>query len=166
MEKIQGFPPIADEYATVLILGSMPSVISLERREFYGNPYNHFWRLLFAALGCECPAVYQEKTARAIARGIAIHDVLHACLRKGSLDKDIKNEEPNDIASFVVSHNRLRAIAFNGAMARKMYDKYFPRYAHLAYVVLPSSSPVPRRHIKTYEDKLPLWLALRRYIDG
>ena len=41
--KITGFKPVVGKKPVVLILGSMPSVASLERREYYGNPGNHFW---------------------------------------------------------------------------------------------------------------------------
>jgi len=40
------FEPIADQRTRVLILGALPGQISLERREYYANPTNQFWRLM------------------------------------------------------------------------------------------------------------------------
>ena len=46
MARIYGFPPVADANSRVLILGSMPSVKSLEDGFYYGHPRNAFWRVL------------------------------------------------------------------------------------------------------------------------
>ncbi len=37
---IHCFPPIVDENCRVLVLGSMPSVTSLERQQYYGHKQN------------------------------------------------------------------------------------------------------------------------------
>ena len=47
---IYGFPPIVDEQCRVLVLGSMPSVVSLERQQYYGHKQNYFWPMLFSLL--------------------------------------------------------------------------------------------------------------------
>ncbi len=47
-KEIEGFKPVADQSAVILILGSMPSEESLRRQQYYGNPRNHFWPILFA----------------------------------------------------------------------------------------------------------------------
>ena len=42
---LQGLPPIMDDNARMLILGNMPSVMSLAARQYYANPRNGFWRI-------------------------------------------------------------------------------------------------------------------------
>ena len=45
---IVGFDPIIAEEPKVMILGSMPRVTSLERRQYYGYRHNRFWPILSA----------------------------------------------------------------------------------------------------------------------
>ncbi|MCL1807401.1 MAG: DNA-deoxyinosine glycosylase, partial [Oscillospiraceae bacterium] len=58
----QFFPPLVGDNPRTLILGTFPSPLSRERGEYYGNPRNQFWRLLFGAFGApfDCPD-YQKK---------------------------------------------------------------------------------------------------------
>lgn len=41
---LEEFPPVVDDAARLLILGSFPSVPSLATRQHFGNPRNAFWR--------------------------------------------------------------------------------------------------------------------------
>ena len=41
-----GFPPISSPSARVLILGSLPGRLSLERSEYYAHPQNSFWKII------------------------------------------------------------------------------------------------------------------------
>ena len=52
-----GFPPISSPSAEVLILGSLPGRLSLERGEYYANPQNAFWKIL-ATRSSGLPADY------------------------------------------------------------------------------------------------------------
>ena len=40
------FDPVYNEHSKILILGSFPSIKSLEAAFFYGHPQNRFWPLL------------------------------------------------------------------------------------------------------------------------
>lgn len=164
MEKIYSLQPILCENPTLLMLGSVPSIASMEARQFYGHPRNHFWPLMAAVLGEDDPHVYAERTAMLQRHGVALWDSIRACVRAGSLDKDVREAEPNDIGGLLDAHPSIRAVAFNGILSEKVYDEHFARKDAVAYLRLPSSSPVPRRRIKTMEDKLDAWMALRGYI--
>ena len=45
---LQGFPPVVDDHARVLILGSFPSAQSMAAHEYYANPRNAFWPITSA----------------------------------------------------------------------------------------------------------------------
>jgi len=55
---IQGFPPIADRRARVLILGSMPGEASLAAGEYYAYRHNQFWRIAGEIAGFAHDAPY------------------------------------------------------------------------------------------------------------
>ena len=55
---------------------------------------------------------YQKRLAALGRAKIALWDVLQHCERKGSLDGNIKNEEPNDIIGFLEQHQSVRARVF------------------------------------------------------
>jgi len=159
-----GFAPLFSKKDTVLILGSMPSVVSLEKQEYYGHPRNHFWPILFTLLQ-EVPVDdYELKKQMLHRRGIAVWDSIAACRREGSLDQAIREEQPNPIPKFVQQHRDIRLICFNGQMSQKCYDRYWPRLAGVDYLLMPSTSPVPRRTIKTMEDKLAAWSRILPYL--
>jgi hypothetical protein len=103
---------------------------------------------------------------------IALWDVLSSCERKGSLDKDIRAELANDIPRFVRRNPTMRTICLNGTTAERMFFKYhgkalerWRRENALNVHLLPSSSPVPRRFIRTFEDKLEKWRMLREFLE-
>ena len=58
----------------------------------------------------------------------------------------------------------IRAVAFNGTGARRLYDRHFPRRPNLAYLALPSTSPAHAR--LDFAAKLAHWRALRDARDA
>jgi hypothetical protein len=50
---VRGLPPLHGELPDVLILSSFPSRQSLEKKEYYGNPMNHFWHILEASFSID-----------------------------------------------------------------------------------------------------------------
>lgn len=150
----QSFLPLATDDAEVLILGSIPGDRSIELQQYYGHPQNRFWRVIAAVTDSELPTDYNAKQVMLIANGIALWDVAHRADRIGSLDSAIRNEEPNDITTFIASHPHLKTIAFNGKKAEQLYDRYFKRFTHIKYLSLPSTSPTNAAcGIETLQDR-------------
>ena len=165
--RVSSFAPVLGDKPLVLILGSVPSVISLRNGRYYDNERNHFWRLVCAVLQEPEMSDYEERLAMLRRRMIALWDSVNSCVRPGSLDKNIKEEIPNDIPGLLRDNATIRAVCFNGTAAQKMYWKYHrndERTGGIEYLLLPSSSPIPRRLVKTFEDKLEKWKALRRFL--
>lgn len=47
----QAFPPLVGPAPRLLLLGTFPSPLSREKGEYYGNPQNQFWRIVFSVFG-------------------------------------------------------------------------------------------------------------------
>ncbi|MCK5354176.1 MAG: DNA-deoxyinosine glycosylase, partial [Methyloprofundus sp.] len=90
MTVINGFNLLGNDKARVLILGSMPSVTSLAKQQYYAHPRNAFWRIMAALFNEGKPLSYQQGQILLQAEGVAVWDVLKSCDRQGSLDADIK----------------------------------------------------------------------------
>ena len=119
-----GFPPVSSPSARVLVLGSLPGRMSLERGEYYANPQNAFWKIVAAHLA-RLPSDYAGRVAALIKHGVALWDVLSAATRSGSLDIDIAEDAiPNNFRAFFHIHPHIKLIAFNGATAAQLYARH------------------------------------------
>lgn len=119
-----GFPPISSPSARILILGSLPGRLSLERGEYYANPQNSFWRIIAASVP-ELPSEYARRVAVLIKHRIALWDVLAAATRLGSLDSAIGDDAiANNFRAFFHAYPNIRLIGFNGATAAKLYERH------------------------------------------
>lgn len=84
-----GFPPIIDADSRILILGTLPGDPSLKISQYYGNPGNQFWNILFAIYGQPDDLSYVSKLQFLREHGIALWDVIHRAKRDGSEDSKI-----------------------------------------------------------------------------
>jgi TDG/mug DNA glycosylase family protein len=167
--KCVGFEPVADAVARILILGTLPSVKSLERREYYANKANSFWRIMGDLTGASPDIVYEDRAGILNARGIALWDVCLSAIRPGSLDSKILSSTiiPNDFDAFLRSHTRVELIAFNGQPAEKIFRRKVAPLPEggrrIAFEVLPSTSSA---HTMTYQEKLSRWrTCLGEYVN-
>lgn len=153
---LRGLPPIADPDARLLILGNMPSVMSLAAAEYYGNPRNAFWRIAGALFGFEVDEPYPHRAEALRRNGVAVWDVLQSCRRPGSLDSavDPASMVANDFAAFFAAHPAIERVYFNGAAAQHNYARLVRIDADVSYLRLPSTSPA---QTMSYTDKLAAW---------
>ena len=178
MAVLEGFAPIGSGEPRILILGSFPSVASLERGEYYGHARNQFWGILGSVLGFSPDAPYAERASALAAAGIALWDLIASCEREGSLDDAIRAARANPNDRFLAAKPRVERLALNGGKAAASFAEHFaPELKKLAIgaesewrppsapgrivsvVRLPSTSPVPTRDYRSALDKLPLWSA-------
>jgi double-stranded uracil-DNA glycosylase len=158
---VHSFSPIASPDARVLVLGTMPGIVSLRAEQYYAHPRNSFWRIAGEVLGFDAGMTYEARAAAVVAAGIALWDVLRSCTRTSSLDSDIQRDTivPNDFASFFKSHQRIRKVCFNGATAENLYLTHVrPRLENAPpceYVRLPSTSPAHAG--MPFAEKARLW---------
>jgi hypoxanthine-DNA glycosylase len=154
---LAGLAPIAAPDARLLVLGSFPSVASLEAGQYYAHPRNHFWPILSALWGEDLRALPYPRRIECVRRHrLAIWDVHATCRREGSLDSAIEDARPNDLAGLVARLPCLRAIAHNGGeSARAM--RATRALGHPVYR-LPSTSPANASW--SFERKLAAWRAV------
>lgn len=153
---LEGLPPIVDDGARILILGNMPSVMSLAAQQYYGNPRNGFWRIIGDVFGFDPASAYQDRAAALRECGVAVWDVLRLCRRQGSLDSAIEpgSMVANDFESFFDAHPAVDRVFFNGAAAEKNFIRLAGIDGPLRYRRLPSTSPAQTMR---FEDKLRAW---------
>jgi double-stranded uracil-DNA glycosylase len=168
--RIRSFPPIAGRGARVLVLGSMPGRASLEAGRYYAHPHNAFWRIVGEQLGLDPGAPYAARVRALKAARIALWDVLHSCVREGSLDTRIEEELANDFAAFFRRHRGVTHVFFNGAKAEASFRRHvLPGLGaigvsmRLRYSRLPSTSPAHAG--MTYARKRRAWRAILRSLQ-
>jgi TDG/mug DNA glycosylase family protein len=165
-----GFPPIAAPDARVLVLGSMPSVASLGRQQYYGHERNAFWPIMGRLFGARPELPYDERQQILRAHGVAVWDVLRECCREGSLDTAIRpeTETANDFVTFFREHPHIGVVFFNGGKAEAAFGRHvLPVVAELGrefrYVRLPSTSPAHAG--RSFDEKLWAWRAVARALE-
>lgn len=167
--RVESFPPQVGSGCVLLVLGSVPSVRSLQLRESYGHRHNLFWPFMAALFDAGPELPYAERIARLQRRGIGIWDVLECCERRGSLDSAIvpSSEVANDIPGLLERQPTIRAIALNGSKAQQAFRRHVlpqlasGRIARLALLDLPSTSPANASMPRA--EKLERWRVLAQW---
>ena len=167
MEKdkiLKCFPPIINKNSKVLILGTMPSIRSFQKGQYYGHPQNHFWRIIYGLFGQDLIDDYDERVAFLLKHHIALWDVLAACQREGSSDSKIKNPVPNDIAGLLCDYPAIRAIFCDSVKAEELFNRFIKDRLDrpISFHRLPSPSPA---RAMRWEDKLDQWRIILPYLD-
>ena len=156
-----GLPPLSSPHPRILILGSFPSILSLEHQEYYGNPKNRFWAIMELLFSIPSSLPYPERTTFLTTSGIALWDVVASCERPGSADSRIRSPVPNNIAGFVREHPSVRMVALNGNAAGRLYHR-LSEVPGLPCVVLPSTSPA--NAAMPFMEKVRAWEVLKKEI--
>lgn len=158
MQIVHPIAPLFDENATVLVLGTFPSVKSREGMFFYHHPQNRFWKVLAAVFEQPVPVVIAEKTAFLHANRIALWDVIAQCEIEGSSDASIRSVVPNDLRP-ILQAAPIRRIFCNGTTAWNLYQTYQLPQTGIPAVKLPSTSPANAR--SRLPDLVECWSVLR-----
>jgi len=153
-----GLPPVQGNKTEVVILGSFPSRQSLQQHEYYGNPQNHFWKIVEALFQIDCHLPYNVRTSRLTDHKIALWDVVSTCCREGSADAQIRSPVFNDLQGFFGSCPSLRLVVLNGSTAGR-YFTMMKIPVPVPVVVLPSTSPANTRF--SLNEKIRRWELIR-----
>ncbi|MDE6047963.1 MAG: DNA-deoxyinosine glycosylase [Anaeroplasmataceae bacterium] len=144
MKKEHPFSPVIDKHSQILILGSLPSVVSVERGFYYMHPQNRFWKVL--------SRIYKEdvynkdidaKTSFILKHHLALYDVVASCDIKNSSDASIENVICTDIKDILLQAP-IQKILLNGNKAYSLFCKAYPKLKDMA-ICLPSTSSANAR---------------------
>ena len=157
-----GFAPILGPAAETLILGSMPSEVSLSMGQYYAHPRNKFWWIMSQIFNFDPDLCYAKRSQFIANKSVAVWDVLFDCERPGSLDSAIVrgSERVNDFERFFLKHPELQRVIFNGAAAEKIFQRYCKALVadigdRVTWYRCPSTSPA---HASiSAEAKLDTW---------
>ncbi len=162
--RLQGLPPLVGADTRVLVLGSFPSVKSLQLQQYYAHPQNHFWRIM-QALWPQAPWPDDKDYARRcqclLAQGVGVWDVYAQCEREGSLDSAIRQAQLNNFPALLQSCSRLSAIAHNGGESfrhAKVVKKSLAQAGLADQVTLHRLPSTSAAHASwTFEQKRAAW---------
>ena len=160
----QGLEPWVGKSPYVLILGTLPSDVSIKSQAYYQNKsHNSFYKIMEHLFQ---RSVGQSDMDFITSNHIALWDCMKKANRKGNLDANIKNDIPNDIKTFLQIHPTISTVVLNGSLARKKFDKNFPVSdfnERIKVIPLISSSNAAS---KKFEEKLEEWRIVKDIIDA
>lgn len=134
------FGAVIDKDCKILILGSVPSIKSVENSFYYMHPKNRFWTVLSALLGAELyTADIPTRIEKLLAHNIALYDSVEECDISGSSDSKITNVIPADIPA-LIDGTAIARIFCNGAASYTNLIKHHPQLEPITER-LPSTSP-------------------------
>ena len=152
------FKPLINDQSKLLILGTLPGPESLERDEYYANPTNQFWEIIYSVFNEPVDSEYSARCKFILEHRLALWDVLDNADREGARDNDIKNEAPNDFGELFRHYSNIEHLLFNGANAEKYFKKYNKFYYKTMHCQkFSSTSNMPGRYVKTLEEKKIEW---------
>ncbi len=139
MKQEHPFKPIVFKSSKTLVLGSFPSLKSIENSFYYAHPQNQFWKIL--SLISNYPANLRDQRVWLLKQcKLALWDIIKSCKRKNSADSNLEDITPNDIESLLKEYPNIEQIAFTSRLAEKIYKKYFS-HLDIKTIYLPSPSP-------------------------
>ncbi|MBR0456197.1 MAG: DNA-deoxyinosine glycosylase [Firmicutes bacterium] len=137
---IHTFGPLYNADSRILILGSIPSPASREVGFYYGHPRNRFWPMLAELFAVPLPESIEEKKALVLSHGLALWDAIEECDIIGASDSSVKNVVPTVIPT-LLAETKVERILCNGALSKKIYDKYQLEGTGISAQQMPSTSP-------------------------
>ncbi|MDE5856465.1 MAG: DNA-deoxyinosine glycosylase [Anaeroplasmataceae bacterium] len=139
MKKTHPFSPVYNQYSHILILGSLPSVVSVERGFYYMHPQNRFWKVLSRIYEEDAYSMnIEDKTNFILKHHLALYDVVASCDIKNSSDASIENVVCTDLEE-ILKNSDIHRILLNGNKAYTLFCKAYPHLKDMA-ISMPSTS--------------------------
>jgi double-stranded uracil-DNA glycosylase len=160
--RVHSFPAVIGADTRILILGSMPGVASLNAQQYYAHPQNQFWRIMGAICGAGPELPYEQRLQALLRQGLGLWDVLHSCVRGGSLDAAIEHHSAvaNELLPLLQRAGSIMRLCCNGGSAYMALQRHFGKrlareFPQIHICRLPSTSPANASW--RYARKLEAW---------
>ncbi|MDR0985845.1 MAG: DNA-deoxyinosine glycosylase [Mycoplasmataceae bacterium] len=170
IEKQKWLRLIGDKNSEILILGSFPSKVSIEKNQYYANKSNRFWNEIIKPIfnNNKCfigeidEEIYASKIKCLLINKIALSDVFSTKIEKNKLDTsmdkniDTINSSKNNLIQILNDYKNIKKIIFNGKTARENFDSQnFKISRQIKLITVLSTSGANRRWgngKKLYDD--------------
>jgi len=166
MTRVHSFEPVIGSHPRILILGSMPGVVSLQAVQYYANPRNAFWAIMADLFAINIDCDYESRIEQVKQLPVVLWDTIKACHREGSLDSNIKKHqlEANDIPGLLKQYSDIGLVACNGATSEKYFNQLVkPKLTDRIDILrFPSTSPANAG--MRFDQKLASWRRLLAYL--
>ena len=154
---VHTFQPVVDQNSRILILGSVPSVKSMEEQFYYMHPQNRFWKILGNLFNKDLfNFTLNDKIDFLISNHIALYDSVYECDILGSSDNKIFNVVPSNI-ELLIKNTHITHIFLNGTASFYIFKKYTHNLLNISSK-LPSTSPANATY--TFDKLLEEWKAI------
>ena len=57
------FSPVINKESTILILGTLPGAQALQKNQYYANPKNQFWDIVYSVFSVPIHKSYEDRCA-------------------------------------------------------------------------------------------------------
>ena len=163
---LKSFKPIIDKESRVLILGTMPGAESLRQQQYYAHPRNLFWSFIYGIFDEKPEPDYNKRIDFLKEKNIALWDVYKTCKREGSLDSNISDEVPNDVAGLLNTYTNIGYVFCNGGTSEQHFVKnVLPKMKReVFYMRLPSTSPANASI--PVNEKMRMWHSIRHTLEN
>ena len=160
----QGLEPWVGESPYVLILGTLPSDVSIKSQAYYQNKsHNSFYKIMEHLFQ---RSIGQSDIDFITSNHIALWDCMKKANRKGNLDTNIKDDSPNDVKGFLQIHPTISTIVLNGGLAKKKFHMYFHTSDFSERIKVISLISSSNAASKKFEEKLEEWRIIKDIIDA
>ena len=138
----------------------MPGPVALRRRQYYGFPGNHFWKIISLLFEAPPPRAYAGKLRLLRKNRVALWDVIARCRRPGASDSAITRVTPNRVPELLGRYPGIRVVFVNGKTAERLFRLHFGGRVKLPVICLPSTSPAHAS--MSFSEKLRRWRRVKK----
>jgi hypoxanthine-DNA glycosylase len=165
------FDPIVDERSTVLILGIMPTFVSVRYGQYYAQSGNMFWDIIYRVclpdweMGEVVSTDYDARVELLRSNRIALWDVLKFSTKEDRSGNNDVKQTCNDFYELFQKYPQIKTVFFNGTKAHQAFKVGVKEplvVKKRKFISLPTTSPESRRNAFHVLNK---WMQIRDYIS-